>query len=147
MMPTSPVEPGSATATGDVAVTSAEGRYRSLPRRAGGAADGSTADSVPSPAKSSAAVPEVKHVRSGPLTPRELEVADLVAAGLTNREIAQSLVISTRTVESHIEHIKVKLGFTRRARIVAWALECAYYDVARRQTNPRDRDDSGRLLP
>jgi DNA-binding CsgD family transcriptional regulator len=56
------------------------------------------------------------------LTPRELEIADLVAAGLTNREIAQRLVISRRTVESHVDHIKRKLGFARRARIVAWVL-------------------------
>ena len=56
------------------------------------------------------------------LTPRELEIAELVAAGLTNREIAQQLVISRRTVESHVDHIKRKLGFARRARIVAWVL-------------------------
>jgi DNA-binding CsgD family transcriptional regulator len=85
-----------------------------------------------------AAIVEVNQVRSSALTPRELEVADLVAAGLTNREIAHSLVISTRTVESHIDHIKVKLGFTRRARIVAWALERAYHEATRRQTNPRN---------
>jgi DNA-binding NarL/FixJ family response regulator len=85
-----------------------------------------------------AAVLEVKHVRTSPLSSRELEVADLVAAGLTNREIARTLVISTRTVESHIDHIEVKLGFTRRARIVAWALERAYHNVVRGQTNPND---------
>jgi predicted ATPase/DNA-binding CsgD family transcriptional regulator len=60
--------------------------------------------------------------RTSPLSSRELEIADLVAQGLTNREIAQRLVISTRTVESHVDHIKAKLGFDRRARIVAWAL-------------------------
>jgi DNA-binding CsgD family transcriptional regulator len=54
-----------------------------------------------------------------------LEVADLVAGGLTNREIAERLYISPRTVESHVEHIKAKLGFTRRARIVAWTLDRA----------------------
>jgi predicted ATPase/DNA-binding CsgD family transcriptional regulator len=58
-----------------------------------------------------------------PLSPRELEIADLVAAGLTNSEIAERLVISTRTVESHVDHIKTKLGFARRARIVAWAID------------------------
>ena len=57
------------------------------------------------------------------LSGRELEVADLIASGLTNGEIAQRLMISTRTVESHVDHIKTKLGFARRARIVAWALD------------------------
>jgi non-specific serine/threonine protein kinase len=68
---------------------------------------------------------EADRGRSGPLSSRELEVADLVAGGLTNREIAQRLIISTRTVESHVEHIKAKLGLGRRARIVAWALDRA----------------------
>ncbi len=63
--------------------------------------------------------------RPGPLSPRELEIADLVGQGLTNGEIAQRLVISPRTVESHVDHIKAKLGFARRARIVAWALDRA----------------------
>ena len=47
----------------------------------------------------------------------------LVAEGLTNREIAEQLIISTRTVNSLVDHIKAKLGFGRRARIVAWARE------------------------
>jgi predicted ATPase/DNA-binding CsgD family transcriptional regulator len=71
------------------------------------------------------------HDRCSPLSSRELEVADLVARGLTNREIAEQLVISTRTVESHVDHIKTKLGFGRRARIVAWALDRAIDDGAR----------------
>jgi DNA-binding CsgD family transcriptional regulator len=71
------------------------------------------------------AVREADHSRSSPLSSRELEVADLVATGLTNREIAERLFISTRTVESHVDHIKAKLGFGRRARIVAWALKRA----------------------
>jgi predicted ATPase/DNA-binding CsgD family transcriptional regulator len=60
---------------------------------------------------------------NGPLSSREQEIADLVARGLTNREIAEHLIISPRTVESHVDHIKAKLGFGRRARIVAWALD------------------------
>ena len=54
------------------------------------------------------------------LTHREREVADLVAQGLTNKEIADRLVISQRTAESHIEHIRVKLGFTNRTEIAVW---------------------------
>jgi predicted ATPase/DNA-binding CsgD family transcriptional regulator len=70
-----------------------------------------------------AALRETDHDRNVPLSPRELEIAELVARGLTNQEIAQRLIISTRTVESHVNHIKTKLGFSRRARIVAWALD------------------------
>ena len=58
-----------------------------------------------------------------PLSVREREVADLIAQGLANTEIAQLLVISKRTVESHVVHIKAKLGFARRAQIVGWALD------------------------
>jgi DNA-binding CsgD family transcriptional regulator len=75
---------------------------------------------------------DADHHRSGPLSSRELEVADLVAGGLTNREIADRLFISPRTVESHVEHIKAKLGFARRARIVAWALDRASDNGTRR---------------
>jgi predicted ATPase/DNA-binding CsgD family transcriptional regulator len=77
-------------------------------------------------------------VRTSPLSCRELEIADLVAQGLTNREIAQRLIISSRTVESHVDHIKAKLGFGRRARIVAWALDRAKGDGAREGANPRN---------
>ncbi|HEY6697956.1 MAG TPA: LuxR C-terminal-related transcriptional regulator, partial [Acidimicrobiales bacterium] len=84
------------------------------------------------------ALREVDHSGSGPLSSRELEVAELVAQGLTNREIAQRLIISARTVESHVEHIKAKLGFARRARIVAWALNRASDNGARGETDPKD---------
>jgi DNA-binding CsgD family transcriptional regulator/sugar lactone lactonase YvrE len=54
------------------------------------------------------------------LTRREREVAELVAQGLTNREIATRLFISERTAESHVEQIRGKLGFHSRAQIAAW---------------------------
>jgi len=54
------------------------------------------------------------------LTRREREVADLVADGLSNKEIATSLVISLRTAETHVEHILTKLGFNSRAQITTW---------------------------
>ena len=57
------------------------------------------------------------------LTPREREVARLVARGLSNREIAERLVIAKRTSDSHVEHILAKLGFTSRAQIAAWVAE------------------------
>ena len=56
------------------------------------------------------------------LSRREAEVANLVAEGLTNREVAAELYISPRTVESHVEHIKRKLGLTSRYQIVVWVL-------------------------
>jgi predicted ATPase/DNA-binding CsgD family transcriptional regulator len=71
------------------------------------------------------ALGEADHLRTSPLSSRERQIADLIAQGLTNREIADRLIISTRTVESHVDHIKAKLGFARRARIVAWALDRA----------------------
>ena len=54
------------------------------------------------------------------LTRRERQVADLVARGLSNKDIALTLVISQRTAESHVDHILTKLGFTSRAQIAAW---------------------------
>jgi non-specific serine/threonine protein kinase len=54
------------------------------------------------------------------LTKREREIAELVTEGLGNREIAERLVLAKRTVDSHIEHIFHKLGFTSRAQIAAW---------------------------
>ena len=64
--------------------------------------------------------------RSGPrrtLTRRELEVASLVARGLTNRSIAGQLHLSVRTVDTHVDHVLTKLGFSNRAQLVAWAYE------------------------
>ncbi|MCX5126700.1 LuxR C-terminal-related transcriptional regulator [Streptomyces sp. NBC_00347] len=54
------------------------------------------------------------------LTPRERQVAALVAQGMSNKQIAAQLVLSPRTVEGHVEHILTKLGFTSRAHIAAW---------------------------
>ena len=54
------------------------------------------------------------------LTPREREVARLVALGLTNRGIAHELGIATATATLHVEHIRGKLGFHSRAQIATW---------------------------
>ncbi|HSS94424.1 MAG TPA: LuxR C-terminal-related transcriptional regulator [Candidatus Dormibacteraeota bacterium] len=61
---------------------------------------------------------------SGPikLSRRELEVAQLVADGLTNREIAARLFVSERTVDGHLEHIREKLGVNSRAQVAAWVV-------------------------
>ncbi|QIZ37351.1 LuxR family transcriptional regulator [Saccharopolyspora sp. ASAGF58] len=59
---------------------------------------------------------------TSPLTKREREVAALVAAGKSNKEIAASLMICQRTAETHVEHILTKLGYTSRTQIAAaWA--------------------------
>jgi len=55
-----------------------------------------------------------------PLSEREFEVAQLVAAGLTNRQIAERLVVAPKTISAHITHILTKLGAARRAEIGAW---------------------------
>ena len=55
------------------------------------------------------------------LTPRELEVADLVARGLTNREIASRLFLSERTAQNHVQHILDKLDLPNRSQIALWA--------------------------
>ena len=57
------------------------------------------------------------------LTGREREVAALIAQGKSNGEIADELVVSKRTVESHIANILSKLGVMNRAQIVRWAIE------------------------
>jgi DNA-binding NarL/FixJ family response regulator len=61
------------------------------------------------------------HSRLALLTPRELEVLRLLADGMDQREIAERLVISSKTVATHIQHILVKLGVHSRAQAVAAA--------------------------
>jgi DNA-binding NarL/FixJ family response regulator len=55
------------------------------------------------------------------LSPRERQVAALLAEGLTNRQIAERLVVTERTVAAHIEHILDKLGFASRHQVATWA--------------------------
>jgi ATP/maltotriose-dependent transcriptional regulator MalT len=62
-------------------------------------------------------------VARSPLTHREEDVAALVASGLSNRQIAERLVIAERTAATHIEHILAKLDFTSRTQIGIWAAE------------------------
>lgn len=64
-----------------------------------------------------------KQPSADPLTPREREVAVLIAKGYTNRQIAQELIISERTAMRHVEHILGKLGVHSRAQVAAWAVE------------------------
>ena len=56
-----------------------------------------------------------------PLSRREQQVAQLVARGLTNRQIAEQLFVSERTAENHVQHILAKLGLRNRTQIATWA--------------------------
>ena len=59
---------------------------------------------------------------AGPLSRREREVAAMVAAGMTNREIAKKLFIAERTAEGHVERIRNKLGVRSRTEVATWAV-------------------------
>jgi DNA-binding CsgD family transcriptional regulator len=69
--------------------------------------------SAPAPAAPAGAAPNT-------LTPREREIARLIARGLSNRDIARELVISQATVARHVANILGKLGFRSRAQVAAW---------------------------
>ncbi len=60
-----------------------------------------------------------------PLSPREAEVAGLIAQAMSNRQIAAHLVLSERTVETHVRSILAKLGYSRRTEIATWSLRRA----------------------
>jgi DNA-binding NarL/FixJ family response regulator len=69
------------------------------------------------------------------LSDRELEVLEMISNGLGSREIAQKLHLSIKTIESHREHIKSKLGLTRAAELVNYAFNCFHGG----QAEPRRR--------
>ena len=64
-----------------------------------------------------------------PLTPRELEVLELMKLGRTNRQIAQDLVISLGTAKNHVEHIMAKLGVSDRTQAVVKSLELGILEL------------------
>jgi DNA-binding CsgD family transcriptional regulator len=74
----------------------------------------------PLAAEASALLAARRGGRSTPLSPREEEIAALVAQGLSNRQVAGKLHLSERTVETHVRSIFNKLGFDSRARIASW---------------------------
>ena len=64
--------------------------------------------------------PVAPPVSDGPLSRREMEVAELVADGATNAQVAARLFISERTVESHLASIFNKLGVDTRLQVARW---------------------------
>ena len=65
-------------------------------------------------------LPRLRRAVPTGLTPRQTEVAALVADGLTNRELAERLGITERSAESHVERIRLRLGFRSRSQVAAW---------------------------
>jgi DNA-binding NarL/FixJ family response regulator len=74
--------------------------------------------------------PAQPRVPTGPLSAREMEVARLVADGLSNPAIARRLYLSRPTVASHVAHILTKLDFASRAQIAAWVAGHSHADPA-----------------
>jgi pimeloyl-ACP methyl ester carboxylesterase/DNA-binding CsgD family transcriptional regulator len=65
-------------------------------------------------------LPPLRHDVPTGLTPRQREVAALLAEGRTNREVAELLGITERSAESHVERIRLRLGFRSRSQVAAW---------------------------
>ena len=64
-----------------------------------------------------------KVVIPGGLSPREVEVLQLAARGLTTKEIAETLYISPKTADHHIQHVYTKIGVSTRAAAALWAMQ------------------------
>ena len=82
----------------------------------------------------------------GGLTRREHEIAGLLAEGLSNKDIAARLVISQRTVETHVDHILGKLGMTSRTQVASWIAAQRRLDSRRRLRSRNLRSDP-RICP
>ncbi|MBC6451442.1 helix-turn-helix transcriptional regulator [Actinokineospora xionganensis] len=79
----------------------------------------------PTVARADAVLAEVRRAQHDavPLTAREREVLTLLAVGAPNRTIADKLVLSERTVETHVSNVLAKLGVANRAQAATWAVE------------------------
>ena len=63
------------------------------------------------------------HIPLAPITPAELRVLNLLRGGGSNRSIAAELVLSHRTVESHVSSLLAKTGTQNRTQLLLWALD------------------------
>jgi DNA-binding NarL/FixJ family response regulator len=84
---------------------------------------------------------------AGVLTEREAEIAALIARGLSNRSIAEKLVLSARTVETHVANAMGKLGFSSRAQLAAWATEHNKCDLSLRHYVRQGPSTGGEAQP
>ena len=78
------------------------------------------AESVVAEVRRFLGLPPLRRTTPSGLTPRQTEVASLVAEGLTNQQIGERLSITERSAESHVERIRQRLGFRSRSQIAAW---------------------------
>lgn len=109
-----PIEQGRALAAG-----LPQARFVELEGRSHLPAVGDTA-AVVRPIRRFLGLPALREQSPVQLTPRQEEVAELVSAGLTNREIATRLGIAERSAESHVGRIRQRLGLRSRAQVAAW---------------------------
>jgi DNA-binding NarL/FixJ family response regulator len=65
-------------------------------------------------------VEQAVSISDGPLTHRQHDVAMMIARGMTNRQIAEQLVVSPHTIERHVENILDKLRLSSRIEIAVW---------------------------
>ena len=100
-----------------------EGRAMSIERAVDFALETTAPPSQRSAARRSERETQQTASAAGPLSRREQEIAALVSQGRTNRQIAEELVLSERTVDTHVHNILGKLDLTSRAQIAVWAVE------------------------
>ena len=99
-------------------------RYAAAHAQGAGHAAATRLSGGPSTAPRNSSPPSLPGWRTpAALTKRELEIADMVASGLSNREIAARLFISRRTVDAHVEHIYGKLEISSRVQLTVWLQE------------------------
>jgi predicted ATPase/DNA-binding CsgD family transcriptional regulator len=110
------------TALGQVVFRAALAEGRQLPLQAAVELSLAPAECTPS-CSSNRSENQLVRCVAARLTTREVEVARLISKGLSNREIADELVIAERTAEAHVTHLLSKLGLRSRAQIAVWAVE------------------------
>ncbi|PZO20185.1 MAG: helix-turn-helix transcriptional regulator [Leptolyngbya foveolarum] len=76
-----------------------------------------------SPSDTQAAIGQDQNESQHVLSPRELQIVELVSAGLTNQEISEELDISKRTVDNHVSNVLNKTNTGNRVALVRWALQ------------------------